>query len=156
MAEDRGLTDRIALAELAPRQLGAMAELERAIELEPGLRHLVKLRASQMNGCGYCIDMHWREARAQGEPDERLYGLDAWRESPLYDRRERAALALCEGITRIADGHVPDAVWSEAAAALDPEELAQLVFQVTAINAWNRLAITTRMAAPVRGAAAAA
>ncbi len=135
---------RMQLPELAGRQYTEMYRLEASIELDPGLRELLKLRASQINGCAFCIDMHWKDARAAGEPEDRLYLLDAWRESPQYDERERAALALCESITLITDGHVPDAVWERARAAFDERELAQLVFAITAINAWNRLMIAAR------------
>jgi AhpD family alkylhydroperoxidase len=135
---------RIQLAELAPRQYAAMARLDAAIELDRGLRELIKLRVSQINGCAFCTDMHWKDARADGESEERLYSLVAWRESPLYDERERAALALCEAMTLIADTHVPDDVWRKAEEQFEPEELAQLVFAITAINAWNRIAITAR------------
>jgi AhpD family alkylhydroperoxidase len=135
---------RLELGKLARPQYQAMAALEASITLDESLKELVKLRASQINGCAYCLDMHWKDARAGGEPEERLYGLDAWRESPLYSERERAALALCEAMTLIAGSHVPDDVWDRAAALFDPEELAQLVFAITTINAWNRLAITVR------------
>jgi AhpD family alkylhydroperoxidase len=133
------------LAETAARQYAAMAKLDKTIELDHRLRDLIKLRASQINGCAFCIDMHWKDAVAAGETEERLYSLNAWQESPFYDERELAALALCEAITRIYEGHVPDEVWQRARAAFSEEELAQLIFAVTAINAWNRLAITTRM-----------
>ena len=135
---------RMQLAKHAPRQFAAMSRLEGTIELEPRLRDLIRLRASQVNGCAFCIDMHWKDARAAGETEERLYSLGAWRESPLYDRRERAALALCEAMTLVADSHVPDEVWGGARAELG-DELPQLVFAITAINAWNRLMITTRV-----------
>jgi len=135
---------RLDLGKLARPQYQAMAALERSITLDESLKELVKLRASQINGCAYCIDMHWKDARARGEPEDRLYGLDAWDESPRYSERERAALALCEAMTLIAGSHVPDAVWDRAAALFDPEELAQLVFAIATINTWNRLAITVR------------
>ncbi|HEY8584953.1 MAG TPA: carboxymuconolactone decarboxylase family protein [Capillimicrobium sp.] len=136
---------RINLAERAARQYAALARLEASIELEPTLRHLVKIRASQINGCAFCIDMHTKDARADGEREERLYLLDAWRESPLYDEREQAALALCEAVTLVADTHVPDEAWDRAAAVFDPDELGQLLFAITTINAWNRIAISTRV-----------
>jgi AhpD family alkylhydroperoxidase len=136
---------RIQLLTLAPKPTTAMLRLEGAVELDPHLSELVKVRASQINGCAVCIDMHWKDARAGGETEERLYSLDAWRESPLYDERERAALELCDAMTLIADGQVPDAVWERASAAFDEAELAQLVFAITAINAWNRLMITARV-----------
>jgi AhpD family alkylhydroperoxidase len=135
---------RMRLPEVAGRQFAAMVRLQRSIELDPALQDLVTLRASQLNGCAFCLDMHWKDARARGESDERLYMLDAWHESTLYDDRERAALGLCEAMTLIADGHVPDDVWKRASAQFDEYELSQLVFAITAINAWNRLMITTR------------
>jgi AhpD family alkylhydroperoxidase len=119
-------------------------ELPASIEPPAGPRHLVKVRASQINGCAFCLDMHWLDARADGESEVRLYSLDAWRESALYSDGERAALALCEAMTRLDDGHVPDAVWEAAAAHFDEEELAELVFAIAAINTWNRLMIASR------------
>jgi AhpD family alkylhydroperoxidase len=135
---------RIRLPDIAPRQFAALLRFERSIEFHGGLSELVKVRASQINGCAFCIDMHWKDARAAGESEERLYSLDAWRESPLYDERERAALALCEAMTLVAVDHVPNAVWHAAQAAFEPEELAQLMFAISAINAWNRLMIASR------------
>ena len=135
---------RLNLNEHAAKQYGALIRLEQSIDLDGELRELVKVRASQINACAFCIDMHWKDARAAGESEERLYSLNAWRESPLYSDRERAALALCESMTLIADDQVPDAVWDRAAATFDSDELAQLVFAITTINAWNRLSIATR------------
>jgi AhpD family alkylhydroperoxidase len=132
---------RMQLSEWAPDQLVAMYRLEASSDFDRGIGDLTKLRASQINGCAFCIDMHWKDARAGGESEERLYSLDAWRESPLYGERERAALDLCEAMTLIADHHVPDAVWERACAAFDEAERAQLVFVITTINAWNRLMI---------------
>jgi AhpD family alkylhydroperoxidase len=136
---------RIATDELAPRPFAAMLRLEDAVELDQGVHKLVTVRASQINGCAFCIDMHWTEARAAGESEDRLYSLDAWRESSLYSDRERAALELCEAVTLIADAHVPYEVWDAAAAEFEPRELAHLVFAITAINAWNRLVISARV-----------
>jgi AhpD family alkylhydroperoxidase len=110
---------------------------------------LVKLRASQINGCAYCIDMHHKDARAAGESEERLYMLPAWRESTVYTDAERAALALTEEMTLIADGHVPADVEADARAQFDEETYAALVFVVVAINAWNRLAITSHAPAGI-------
>ena len=135
---------RMQIPEVAARQFAAMSRLEASIELDGRLRELVKVRASQLNGCAFCIDMHWKDAVAAGEEENRLYLLNAWRESPVYSEREQAALDLCEAMTLIHTGHVPDAVWDRARAAFPDEELAQLVFQITAINAWNRLMITSR------------
>jgi AhpD family alkylhydroperoxidase len=137
---------RMAMDEEAPRPFAAMIRLEDAIELDERIRGLIQVRASQINGCAFCIDLHWKEARAAGESEERLYSLDAWSHSPLYDERDRAALALCEAITLVADSHVPDDVWDPAAAQFEPAELAQLVFAIAAINAWNRLVISARPA----------
>ena len=136
---------RLSLTERAPRQHAAMLRLERSIELDRGLRDLVSLRASQLNGCAFCLDMHWQDARAAGESEARLYSLDAWRDSPLYSERERAALELCEAMTLVAGTNVPDAVWERARASFDDDELAQLVFAIAAINAWNRLNVATRL-----------
>jgi AhpD family alkylhydroperoxidase len=102
---------RMTMIAHAPRPYAAMMRLEAAVEVDDDLRELIKLRASQINGCAFCIDMHWKDARAAGESEERLYTLDAWRESPLYSDRERAALELCEAITLVAETHVPDDVW---------------------------------------------
>ena len=126
----------------------AQVAFDRAVRespLDPGVRELVKIRASQLNGCAFCLDMHWQDARARGESEARLYSLDAWRESPLFDERERAALALCEAMTLVADTRVPDDVWELARAQFADDELAQLVLAITAINAWNRLNIATRL-----------
>jgi AhpD family alkylhydroperoxidase len=112
--------------------------------LEIPLLHLIKLRASQINGCAYCIDMHWKDLRAVGENEQRLYGLDAWRESPYYTGRERAALAWTEAVTLITDGHVSDEVYEEVRPHFSEKELADLTLAVATINAWNRLAISLR------------
>jgi AhpD family alkylhydroperoxidase len=135
---------RLRLAKVAAPQLEALLGLSHSLTLDEGLKHLIELRSSQINGCAYCLDMHWKDARAGGEPEERLYSLDAWRESPLYTDRERAALALCEAMTVIVDGEVPDPVWDTAAKHFDDSELAQLVFAVATINTWNRLNIAVR------------
>jgi AhpD family alkylhydroperoxidase len=137
--------ERLSLVEHAPRQYAAMFGLEQSIELDRRLHDLVSLRASQINGCAFCLDMHWKDARAAGETEERLYSLDAWRESPLYSERERAALDLCEAITLVAETRVPDEAWERARASFDEDELAQLVIAITAINAWNRLNVATRL-----------
>jgi AhpD family alkylhydroperoxidase len=135
---------RIQLSDVTAKPLAALSRLERSIEIDDRLRHLVNMRASQVNGCAFCIDMHWKEARAAGESEDRLYSLDAWRESPAYDERERAALALTEAVTLVSEGHVPDEVWDRARGVFDDDELTELVFAITTINAWNRLAITAR------------
>jgi len=112
--------------------------------LEESLQNLIKLRVSQVNGCAYCIDMHWKDLRAAGESEQRLYGLDAWEESPYYTDRERAALAWAEAVTNIKDGHVPDAVFEHVKNFFNDKELADLTLAVTAINSWNRLSIAAR------------
>lgn len=136
---------RLALTDVAPRQYGAMSRLSSSVELDHTLRALIELRGSQINGCAFCLDMHWKDAVAAGESEERLYMLNAWRESPLYTDRERAALELCEAMTEIAGRGVPDDVWQRAAAAFSSEELGQVVFAITVINAWNRLCISTQV-----------
>jgi AhpD family alkylhydroperoxidase len=123
----------------------AMKALDGAIELDPALRDLVSLRASILNGCAYCVDMHTLDARKRGESEQRLYAVAAWHEAPFFDERERAAFALTDAVTLVGEGHVPRGVWDEAAAAFDEVELAQLLWAIVAINAWNRVAIATRM-----------
>jgi AhpD family alkylhydroperoxidase len=135
---------RMRLPKVAERQYGAMVRLQRLIELDHAVHDLVALRASQINGCAFCIDMHWKDARARGESEERLYMLPAWRESDLYDARERAALELCEAMTLISELGVPDDTWERASGQFEEHELSQLLFEITAINAWNRLMIATR------------
>lgn len=105
---------------------------------------LVKFRASQINGCAYCLDMHSKDARAHGESEQRLYTLDAWRETPFFTPRERAALAWTEAITRIADTHAPDSVYDEVRTEFSDEELVDLTLAIVTINGWNRLAIAFR------------
>jgi AhpD family alkylhydroperoxidase len=111
--------------------------------LEPDLLELVKMRASQINGCAYCLDMHSKDARAAGETEQRLYALNAWRETPFFTERERAALELTEAVTLIAETHVPQQVVEEASRVFSPDELSKLVYAIIEINSWNRLAITT-------------
>jgi AhpD family alkylhydroperoxidase len=123
----------------------AMLELEKYLhqcEFDAKLLDLIRLRVSQINGCAYCLDMHWKDLRAAGETEQRLYGLDAWRESPYY--RERAALAWAEAVTLVNEGHVPDEVFEEAHRHFNDEELANLTLAVVAINGWNRLNIAFR------------
>lgn len=138
---------RIEYAAVAPGAMEAMSGLERYVRhsgLEPALLELVKLRASQINGCAYCIDMHTKDARARGESEQRLYALSAWHETPFYSERERAALAWTEAVTQIADNHVPDDVYELARARFSEQELVNLTLAVIAINGWNRLAISFR------------
>jgi AhpD family alkylhydroperoxidase len=123
---------------------GANAKAARAAGLEPELLELVKLRASQINGCSYCLNMHSGDARKLGVTEQRLYLLEAWRETTLYSDRERAALALTEAVTRIEDGGVPDEVYRQAAEVFDEAQLALVVWSATLINAWNRVSIASR------------
>jgi AhpD family alkylhydroperoxidase len=128
----------------APEQHRAMLELDASVSLDPALRELVRLRASILNGCAYCIQLHSRDALAAGEQPHRLHALAAWEESPFFTARERAALRFTDAVTNLADGHVSDEVYEEADEHFDEAELAQLLFAAVAINAWNRLAIATR------------
>src|SRR5487761_1012684 len=123
------------------KSLMGLEEAVHASGLDRSLIDLVKLRASQINGCAYCIDMHWKDLRASGEDEQRLYELDAWRESPFYSDRERAALAWTEAVTLVTDGHVPDSVFDEVRKQFSETELGYLTLAVVAINAWNRLSI---------------
>jgi len=134
------------IARAAPPLHRALVSLGNEVELDPGLRELVNLRASILNGCAYCIDMHTKIARRSGESERRLHAVAAWHEAPFFDDRERAALALTDAVTLIADEHVPRDVWEEVSAQFQTDELAQLVWAIIVINAWNRIAITTRMA----------
>ena len=139
---------RFNYAKSSPGAVKAMLDMERYLHgcgLEEALLHMVKLRASQINGCAYCLDMHWKDARALGETEQRLYSLDAWRECPYYSDRERAALAWTEALTQITQGHAPDSVYNEARAHFSEKELSDLTFAITTINAWNRLAISSRV-----------
>ncbi len=138
---------RIEYGRVAPGVMEAMRSLEaytHASGLEPGLLELVKTRASQINGCAYCIDMHTKDARARGESEQRLYALNAWRETPFFADRERAALAWTEAVTLVNQTHVPDEVFDLARRYFSEKELVDLTLAVVAINGWNRLAIAFR------------
>jgi AhpD family alkylhydroperoxidase len=138
---------RLSPLKAAPDAYAAVRALSDYVEnsgLEPGLLELVKTRASQINGCAFCLHMHTRDARARGETEERLYLLDAWRESPLYSARERAALASTEALTEIARTHAPDEVYAEARGQFSEEELVKLTVAIGQINTWNRIAIGFR------------
>lgn len=126
------------------RALGALEAYVRSSGLDPGLLDLVKTRASQLNRCAYCIDMHTKDARAGGETEQRLYALSAWRETPFFSERERAALAWTEAITLISHGSVPDALYEEARRHFSEKELVDLTLGLIAINGWNRLAVAFR------------
>ena len=138
---------RLDFRSASPKAAAAMADLHafvRRCGLEHRLLELVKLRASQMNGCAHCIDMHTKELRADGLDEQRIYLLSAWRECPFYTARERAALAWTEALTLIADGHAPDEVYREARERFSEAELVNLTLAIVAINGWNRLAISFR------------
>ncbi|MFZ0487092.1 MAG: carboxymuconolactone decarboxylase family protein [Arenicellales bacterium] len=138
---------RIDYTQVSPDALKTMRNMEAYLAkcgLERPLIYLIKMRASQINGCAYCLDMHSKEARAAGETEQRLYTLDAWRETPFYTARERAALAWTETLTRIAESHAPDDVYQEACAQFSETELVDLTLAVVAINGWNRIAIGFR------------
>jgi AhpD family alkylhydroperoxidase len=125
----------------------AMLGVEKYIRqsgLEESLLNLIRMRASQINGCAYCLDMHWKDARAMGEKEQRLYGLDAWKESPYYTDRERAALAWTEALTNVREGHVSDEVFEHVRTHFTEKELADLSLAITSINSWNRLNIAVR------------
>ena len=133
----------------------AMGHLDRAATkeldaagIDPLLRELVRVRASQLNGCAYCIDMNTKDARAAGETEQRLYALPAWRETPFFTGRERAALALTEDVTLMARDHVPAAAYEAAAEQLTPGEVAALLSLIITINAWNAIGVATRAWAP--------
>jgi AhpD family alkylhydroperoxidase len=131
----------------SPEGAKAIGELHAFLHrcgLERSLLELVKLRASQINGCAHCIDMHTKELRADGETEQRLYLLDAWEESPFYSERERAALAWTEAVTLVNQGHVPDAVYEQARAQFNDKELADLTLAIVAINGANRLNVAFR------------
>ena len=142
----------------APETMKAVAAIEPIIAasgLEHALIELVKTRASQINGCAYCINMHTQDARKQGETEQRLYLLNAWHESPLYTDRERAALAWTEALTLIAETHAPDNLYEDVRAHFSEAETVNLTMLIGAINAWNRLAIAFRAVHPVKVKAAA-
>jgi AhpD family alkylhydroperoxidase len=149
---NRDSISRVALKKITPDVSAAMGSLHAAAvsaaqdaKVEPELLELIRIRASQINGCAFCLDMHTKDARAQGETEQRIYALNAWRETPFFSAQERAALALTEAVTLVNDGHVPDAVYAEAAEVFDDQQIAALIWAATVINAYNRIAIATRM-----------
>ncbi|MFF7732710.1 MULTISPECIES: carboxymuconolactone decarboxylase family protein [unclassified Streptomyces] len=144
---------RVALKKITPDVSAAMGSLHAAAvsaaqeaKLEPELLELMRIRASQINGCAFCLDLHTRDARERGETEQRLHTLAAWRETPFFTERERAALELTEAVTLIHDGRVPDAVYAGAAEVFDENQIAALIWAATVINAYNRIATATRMA----------
>ena len=138
---------RLDYAKTAPDGLRAMFGLERYARhsgLEPALLELIKMRASQINGCAFCLDMHSKDARAAGETERRLYALNAWRETPFFNERERAALSWTEAVTRVSETHVPDEIYESVRQHFSEKELVDLTLAIVAINGWNRLAISFR------------
>lgn len=138
------MSQRVDYMKVAPAATKAMLGLQAAVDhsgLEQSLIELLKLRASQLNGCAYCIDMHSKDAMAMGETAQRLFLLDAWRESPFYTARERAALAWCETLTLVAERGAPDEVYNEVRQEFTEEEIANLTLAIVAINGWNRFSI---------------
>ena len=152
------MTPRLNPYQAAPNTLKALMALESEVRgsgLEQSLIELVKTRASQINGCAFCINMHTQDARKHGETEQRLYLLDAWRESPVYSERERAALAWTEAVTQISETHAPDGAYEEVRAQFSEAETVNLTMLIATINAWNRIAIGFRLVPPVRVKAAA-
>lgn len=149
------MTPRLNYYKAAPESINAVMELEKHVVssgLEASLIELVKTRASQINGCAYCIHMHTRDARKHGETEERLYLLNAWRESPLYSARERAALAWTEALTLVAETHAPDEAWEAVRAEFSDAEIVKLTVLIGTINTWNRVAIGFRAVHPTKAA----
>ena len=144
------MKQRLNLELAAPDGFRAVLNLEKytRASVEPTLLHLIKVRASVLNGCAFCIDMHSSDALAAGESSRRLFAVAAWRESPFFSREERAALALTDAATQIADAGVPDAVWEEARQFWSEKEMANLLLAIVTINAWNRIAIATHKLPP--------
>jgi AhpD family alkylhydroperoxidase len=138
---------RLAVDKLAPhinKAMNALDAASRQTTIEAPLLELVRLRASQLNGCAYCVDLHSRDARKGGETEQRLYAVPVWRETPFFSDRERAALELTEAATRLTEGGVSDEVFARAAKHFDEGQLAELIWTITVINAWNRLGATAR------------
>ncbi|SCL38741.1 alkylhydroperoxidase AhpD family core domain-containing protein [Micromonospora rhizosphaerae] len=141
---------RIDMATVVPEAYQAVLGLEKYIRanLDHTVLELVKLRASMLNGCAFCVDMHSRDALAAGESSRRLFAVAAWREAPFFDERERTALALTDAVTRLGEHGVPDEVWDAAAKVWSEKELADLVVAIATINVWNRIAVTSRTQPP--------
>lgn len=139
---------RFLMNKAAPGGYDAMLGLEKFVEsssIPKSLRELIKIRASQINSCAFCIDMHTKEARKLGETEQRIYALNAWRETPFFTAEERAVLALTEAVTLVADTHVPDDVYEDVRRFYDERQTAEIVMQIVTINAWNRIGVTTRL-----------
>ncbi len=139
---------RLLAGKATPAVYRAMVAFDDSVELDERVHDLVKMRASQINGCAYCLDMHYRDGRDHGEDERRLATLAGWHESPFFTDRERAALALTDAVTRIAEGGVSDDVWATAASHFPDAELAQLLWAIVTINVWNRIGVATRLVPP--------
>jgi AhpD family alkylhydroperoxidase len=144
-------TVRIDYEKVASGVYGAIARLDGATTklaseagIEPPLRELIRIRASQLNGCAYCVDMHTKDARKGGETEQRIYAVPVWRETPFFSERERAALAFTEVVTLMAETHVPSAAWEAAAAVFSEQEMAAVLSLILTINAWNTIGVATR------------
>ena len=141
------MKSRIEYAQVAPGAVEAMRALEKYVRtcgIEPKLLELIKIRASQINGCAYCLDMHTKDARARGETEQRIYALNAWRETPFFTEKERAALAWTESVTQVSASQVSDEVYEIARQCFDEKELVNITIAIIAINGWNRLAVSFR------------
>ena len=153
------MQQRIDVTKVNPAALKAVSALQAYVDqsgLDAKLRELIKIRASQINGCAYCLAMHTKDARKLGETDERMHLLNAWREAPIYTPKEQAALAWTEALTKITEGHVPDDVFDQVRKQFSEKEIVDLTAAVTAINTWNRIAISFRAMPPVEAARIAA
>jgi AhpD family alkylhydroperoxidase len=138
---------RIEYAQVVPDAIEALRALEKYVRtcgIEPKALELIKIRASQINGCAYCLDMHTKDARARGETEQRIYALNAWRETPFFTEKERAAPAWAEAVTQVSASQVSDEVYEIARQCFDEKELANITIAITAINGWNRLAVSFR------------
>jgi AhpD family alkylhydroperoxidase len=141
------MKSRIEYAQVAPGAVEAMRTLEKYVRtcgIEPKLLELIKIRASQINGCAYCLDMHTKDARAQGETEQRIYALNAWRETPFFTEKERAALAWTESVTQVSTSQVPDEVYEIVRQHFDEKEIVNITTAIVAINGWNRFAVSFR------------
>lgn len=139
---------RFLMGEVNPEGYKAMVNLEKYLmttSINETLKELIKIRASQINGCAYCIDRHTKDARKLGETEQRIYALNAWRETPFFTQEERAVLALTEAITLVAETHVPDDVYEEARKYFEEKQIAEIIMQIATINAWNRIGVSTRL-----------
>jgi AhpD family alkylhydroperoxidase len=150
--EELPMETRFMMEKVNPNGYAATIGLEKYLQtasIDQKLKELIKIRASQINGCAFCIDKHTKDARKMGETEQRIYALNAWRETPFFTPEERAVLALTEAVTLITEGHVPDEVYSEVRRYFDETQTAELIMAIVTINAWNRIAISTRKMPPV-------